>query len=126
MQQYNNRFTAFVRKGITMLFVERDHEGTIVAIRRGEEGCGLEPISLLDGDVLSFLQHSGEIESLGQLLMHSDASIVRVLEDLIDLLIKKNVILFTELPSEAQTKLQNRKHLRARLIDDQLMVSDIL
>jgi len=109
-----------------MLFVERDHEGTIVAIRRGEEGCGLEPISLLDTDVLSFLQHSGEIEPLGQLLMHSDASIVRVLEDLIDLLIKKNVILFTELPPEAQTKIQNRQQLRARLIDDQLTVSDIL
>jgi len=109
-----------------MLFVERDHEGTIVAIRRGEEGCGLEPVTLLDTEVLSFLQSSGEIESLAQLLMHSDASIVRVLEDLVDLLIKKKVILFTELPVEAQVKIQNRKQLRARLVDDQLMVSDIL
>ena len=109
-----------------MLFVERDQGGVIVAIRRGEQDCGLEPVSLLDGEVMSFLRSSGEIESLSQLLMHSDASIVRVLEDLVDLLIRKNVILFTELPAEAQAKLQSRKHLRARLGDDQLMVSDIL
>lgn len=109
-----------------MLFVERDQEGVIVAIRRGEQDCGLEPVSLHDAEVLSFLRSTGEIESLSQLLMHSDASIVRVFEDLIDLLIRKNVILFTELPAEAQAKLQSRKQLRARLGDDQLMVSDIL
>lgn len=109
-----------------MLFVERDQEGVIVAIRRGEQDCGQEPVSMLDAEVLSFLRSTGEIESLSQLLMHSDASIVRVLEDLVDLLIRKNVILFTELPAEAQAKLQSRKQLRARLGDDQLMVSDIL
>jgi hypothetical protein len=109
-----------------MLFVERDQEGVIVAIRRGEQDCGLEPVSWLDAEVLSFLRSTGEIESLSQLLMHSDASIVRVIEDLVDLLIRKKVILFTELPAEAQAKLQSRKQLRARLSDDQLMVSDIL
>lgn len=109
-----------------MLFVERDQEGAIVAIRREEQDHGQETVSLLDEEILSFLRSAGEIESLAQLLMHSDASIVRVLEDLVDLLIRKNVILFTELPAEAQAKLQSRKQLRACLSDDQLMVSDIL
>lgn len=58
--------------------------------------------------------------------MHSDASVVRVLEDLIDLLIAKQIILFTELPQDAQAKLLGRKELRARLGDDQLTVNDIL
>lgn len=109
-----------------MLYVERDQEGAIIALRRSQPGSGLEPASLLDEEVLDFLRSSGEIASLGHLLMHSDASVVRVLEDLIDLLIAKQVILFTELPQDAQSKLQGRKQLRARLSDDQLTVNDIL
>lgn len=109
-----------------MLYVERDQEGTIIALRRGEVASGLEPASLLDEEVLDFLRLSDEIASLGHLLMHSDASVVRVLEDLIDLLIAKQIILFTELPQDAQSKLQGRKELRARLSEDQLTVNDIL
>jgi hypothetical protein len=110
-----------------MLYVERDIKGAIVAIRKGgEQGSGQEPASLLDEEVLAFLKSTGEIEPLAHLLMHSDASIVRVLEDLLDLLIAKKVILFTELPSEAQEKIQNRKRLRAQIGDDHLMVDDIL
>ena len=109
-----------------MLYVERDQNGAIIALRRGESTCGQEPASLLDEEVLEFLRSSVEIASLGQLLMHSDASVVRVLEDLIDLLIAKQIILFTELPQDAQTKLQGRKQLRARLNADQLTVNDIL
>jgi hypothetical protein len=110
-----------------MLYAERDKKGAIIAIRRGgEQEPGQEAVSLLEEEVLAFLQASGEVEPLAQLLMHSDASIVRVLEDLIDLLIAKKVILFTELPPEAQEKIQNRKRLRAKIGDDHLMVDDIL
>jgi len=110
-----------------MLYVERDTKGGIVAIRSGgEQGPEREPVSLLDEEVLTFLKSSGEIELHAQLLMHSDASMVRVLEDLIDLLIAKKVILFTELPAVAQAKIQNRKQLRAKIGDDHLMVDDIL
>lgn len=109
-----------------MLCVERDQKGAIIALRRGEAACGLEPVSLLDEEVVDFLRLNGEIASLGHLLMHSDASVVRVLEDLIDLLIAKQIILFTELPQDAQAKLQGRKQLRAQLSDDQLTVNDIL
>lgn len=109
-----------------MLYVERNAEGAIMALRRDEPACGLEPASLLDEEVLAFLRSTGEIAPLNHLLMHSDAAVVRVLEDLIDLLIAKQVILFTELPQDAQDKLQSRKQLRARLNDDQLLVNDIL
>lgn len=110
-----------------MLYVERDQQGEILAIRRGHQGCGLEPASLLDDEVLAFLRSTGEIESLAHYLIHSDASVVRIVEDVIDLLIEKKVILFTELPAEAQKKIQNRKKLRAHLQDnDQLLVDDIL
>lgn len=110
-----------------MLYIERDAQGAIAAIRKGGEGQSrLEPASLLDAEVLAFLESSGELTSLAHLLMSSDASLVRVLEDLIDLLIAKKLILITELPSEAQEKILSRKRLRAQMADDQLMVDDIL
>ena len=44
-----------------------------------------------------------------------DAGFVRVLEDLIDTLITKNVIRHTDLPPAAQKKLMLRKGLRSRI-----------
>jgi hypothetical protein len=45
-------------------------------------------------------------------LAESDQSLVRVLEDLIDTLIGKNLIQFTDLPDPAQAKLLERRTLR--------------
>ena len=45
----------------------------------------------------------------------ADADFVRVLEDLIDALILKNVIHQTDLPAPAQKKLMARKGLRTRI-----------
>jgi len=48
-------------------------------------------------------------------LHRSDLEVARVTEDLINLLIQKNVILFTELPDVVQKKLLSREHLRDKL-----------
>jgi hypothetical protein len=109
-----------------MLFVERDAAGAIVALRKGEDGSGKEPVSLLDEEVSSFLGTIEDSEVLSHLLMSSDAAMVRVLDDLIDLLIAKKVILFTELPPVAQEKILVRKQLRVRMAGDHLLVEDIL
>ncbi|MBM9538130.1 hypothetical protein [Desulfobulbus alkaliphilus] len=109
-----------------MLCIERDQSGAIVAIRRVEGRPGLEPASLLDEEVLGFLRDTGELENLTHLLTLTDTAIVRVLEDLIDLLIEKKLILFTELPPPAQEKIQERKLLRSRIGSASLMVDDIL
>lgn len=50
-------------------------------------------------------------------LIESDASMVRVLEDLIDVLIQRGVIQFTDLPVPAQAKLLQRRENRAHLAD---------
>jgi hypothetical protein len=110
-----------------MLFIERDAKGAIAAIRKGgEQESGQEPASLLDEEVVAFLHSTGGNEPLAHLLMSSDASMVRVVEDLIDLLMAKKLILFTELPPQAREKILGRKQLRAQLVDDHLMVDDIL
>lgn len=55
-----------------------------------------------------------------------DLALVRVLEDLVDLLIERNVITFSELPMAAQHKLLAKKGLRERLIasTSNLLVTD--
>ena len=50
-----------------------------------------------------------------ELLNQSDASFVRVLEDVVDVLIDRGVIQFTDLPQAAQSKLMLRRQTRARL-----------
>jgi hypothetical protein len=54
---------------------------------------------------------SSSVEALRQ----SDADIARVLEDLIDVLINRGAIQFTDLPEAAQNKLTKRRLTRANL-----------
>lgn len=54
---------------------------------------------------------SSSVDALSQ----SDAAIARVLEDLIDVLINRGVIQFTDLPEAAQNKLMTRRQTRAKL-----------
>ncbi len=109
-----------------MLFIERDQDGTIVAIRSNTLTAGQETASLLDPEVQAFLKASGEMDNLAHLLALSDTSVVRVLEDLIDVLIAKKLILFTDLPPAAQDKLSGRKRIRREMHGDDLMVEDVL
>jgi hypothetical protein len=48
-------------------------------------------------------------------LAESDQEIARVTEDLIHLLVSKNLILFTDLPPVVQQKLLDRERLRSHL-----------
>jgi hypothetical protein len=50
-----------------------------------------------------------------QNLEHSDAGLARVTEDLIDILIQRGVIQFTDFPAAAQAKLLQRRQTRAAL-----------
>jgi len=50
-----------------------------------------------------------------QALAASDPELARVTEDLIGVLVKKGVILFTDLPDAVQNKLLDREALRSKL-----------
>ena len=59
------------------------------------------------------------------MLSISDVALVRVLEDLINTLIDKKVILFTDLPLAAREKLSTREKIRGHLSNlDNLMSDD--
>ncbi|REG84174.1 hypothetical protein [Marinomonas pollencensis] len=66
-----------------------------------------------------------------ELLSGSDNDMMRIIEDLIDLLSEKRIIQFTELPIAAQKKLLSRKWVRGvhssgdeSLIDEEFSSSD--
>jgi hypothetical protein len=109
-----------------MLYIERNEDGEIAAIHQAPSAKAKEQKLLMDEEVLKFLGSEGKLDSWIKLLSLSDISVIRVLEDLIDLLVKKNVIMLTELPEEARDKLRERKRVRERMESDQLMVDDIL
>lgn len=95
-----------------MPFVKRDDRGSIVAVSQvpGEE---LEELLAADDPELQrFLRGIG---GYAEQLSATDQDFVRVLEDVVELLIAKGVILFTELPLSAQEKMLMRQQLRSHL-----------
>ena len=109
-----------------MLYVERDKVGNIIALHIKSESNAREQKAIMDEEILEFLNKSVDTDPWVQLLSLSDMSIIRILEDLIDLLIRKNIIMLTDLPEEAQTKISERKRVREKLAPGHLMVDDIL
>jgi acyl-coenzyme A synthetase/AMP-(fatty) acid ligase len=95
-----------------MPFVKRDARGMVIAVSQ-EAGLGFEE-ELPQGDqaIAAFLTGVGKQELA---LETSDKDLIRVLEDLVDLMVNKGLILFTELPVDAQQKIMNRQQLRSEL-----------
>lgn len=64
------------------------------------------------GNAMGNADRKDETSAALDKLAESDQALVRVLEDLIDTLIGKNLIQFTDLPDAAQAKLLERRTLR--------------
>ena len=94
-----------------MPFIMRNAKGNIIAVL-SEEAPGSELINADNPELRSFLQNESPETRAQKDLVESDLSMVRVLEDLIDVMIEKNLILFTDLPGPAQKKLLDRRGLR--------------
>ena len=109
-----------------MLYVERDKDGIIIGLRYSPDEKATEKKSVLDEEVLEFLDRNSSDTPWIKLLSLSDIGIIRILEDLIDLLIRKNTILLTDLPEQAQNKIRERKQLREKMGNDDIMVDDVL
>lgn len=109
-----------------MLYVERDNDGNIIALHDKPSTASDEQKSIMDEEILKFINNNVDTDPWMELLSLSDAGTIRILEDLIDLLIRKNIILFTELPDEAQAKINERKQMRQHIDTNALMVDDIL
>ncbi len=94
-----------------MPYVMRDEAGRITTVKM-EAGDGLEELPIHSAELLEFMRNAGMEQGA---LQESDMRLVRVLEDLIDLLIDRDIIRFTDLPLPAQEKLMERRSMRQTL-----------
>ncbi len=109
-----------------MPFIERSADGRIIGLRTEAGPNCQEEKSINDEEVLDFLKDNLDNNFLKSLLAHSDAGLIRLLEDLIDLLTKKKIILFTELPEKAQQKITERTQIREKMASQDIIVEDII
>ena len=82
------------------VYIVRDAEGRISGLSATPSG-NAEAVTMDDPDVREFLREL-------------DVDLVRVLEDVIDLLVARGVFRFTDLPESAREKLLFRKNLRSQ------------
>ncbi|EEO26908.1 hypothetical protein [Oxalobacter paraformigenes] len=101
-----------------MPYVQRNQQGEIVALTAEPVRPDDQQLSLDSPEVLQFLAGGSSVSDRNKQyfeLLAQDLQQIRILEDLIDLLTAKGVILFSELPPAAQQKILNKKNTREQL-----------
>lgn len=94
------------------MYVKRDSLGRIVTVSTAHSDECAEQVDPGDPALVEFIEQSQASALQHYELKETDLPLVRVLEDLIDLLSETGVIRFTDLPAEAQSKLLKRKSMR--------------
>ena len=92
-----------------MPHVLRDAAGRIASVHR-DPVPGAERVPPDHPELRELLGETASQAAFASL----DAGLIRVLEDLVDVLVARNIICITDLPPEAQHKLFDRKNFRDR------------
>jgi len=107
-----------------MFYVQRNVEGRLARVQPTEFPGYTETLAADHLDIQAWFS-SEAVESSLKALQQSDLDMVRVLDDLIQLLTSRGVIRITDLPPAAQAKLMDRTQARealgglSRLINDE-------
>lgn len=104
-----------------MAYVLKNVQGEVVAVS-ATENLGADWI-LVDDSSKAYLDFLERSLAKSDPFRESDIHLARVLEDLITLLVERNMIRFTDLPVPAQKRLNDRQSLRKKtqlssLLDD--------
>ncbi len=95
-----------------MPYIQRNAEGNICAVSQEPQPGFDESVDKGNAELLDFLDR---LNPSMRDLSASDLDFVRVVEDVIELMIEKNLIRFTDLPAPAQEKMMKRRKLRIDL-----------
>ncbi|WP_185230316.1 tryptophan synthase subunit beta like protein [Teredinibacter franksiae] len=104
-----------------MPYVKRNSEEEVIAISQSPDKEFSELLEKDDPAILKFIELVGDSQTK---MAESDLDFIRVVEDLIDVLVAKNYILFTDLPEKAQEKMRDRRSLRGKLATHLDLFSD--
>lgn len=103
------------------VYVHRDDAGEILTVSRVPSADHSERCAASQPDVVAFLKRLTPKKAA---LVKSDLSLVRAIEDLIDVLIRKDVLRLTDLPESVQAKLLERRKLRGSMRSLSLLGDD--
>jgi len=104
-----------------MPYVKRNSEEEVIAISQSPDKEFSELLEKDDPAIVRFIELVGDSQTK---MAESDLDFIRVVEDLIDVLVAKNYILFTDLPEKAQEKMRDRRSLRGKLATHLDLFSD--
>jgi hypothetical protein len=96
-----------------MPYIQRDTKGRIASLNLTALSPDMECLAPDHPEVLAFLYGDAQQQEMLAL----DLGFIRVIEDLIDILVSRNVICFTDLPAPVQAKLNRRQTARANCIE---------
>ena len=106
-----------------MLYVQRNAQGSTVRVEAAAFAGAQETLAADAQEIQAWFANQDVESSLLQ-LKQSDLDMIRVLDDLVQVLMDKGVLRITDLPPAAQSKLLSRTQARvalgglSRLIDD--------
>ena len=108
---------------MAMPYVSRNEQGAITGVFNKPTPIAREMLDIDDTELRRYLEGEDGSDPQGALAA-SDREMARIVEDLIDVLIAKKVINFTDFPAEAQKKLLRRSNLRRNLSTLRDLVGD--
>ncbi len=95
-----------------MPHIQRNRQGDITSLHRDAVPGG-EYLPDEHPEVQAFVgRPAAPVDPTAAHFASLDSEVIRVIEDLVDVLVARNVIRITDLPAEAQLKLFNRKSFR--------------
>lgn len=101
-----------------MPYIQRSPAGDVIALFLAPPEPAAEWLAVDHPDVLTFLNSSdarGQSDLPHNVLASLDRAMIRVLEDLVDVLVDKQIISLGDLPEHARTKVVARKQFRSSL-----------
>lgn len=107
-----------------MPYIKRDDSGALIGVQEQKTDDYSVWIELADDELIEFLKSGAAAPKVIETLINSDNDMARVTDDLIELLMEKQLFAFTELPIAVQKKLNARRQLREvinpleKLVDD--------
>ena len=111
-----------------MPFVSRDNQDNITGIFREATASATEELPPTHPAIVRFLFDDQPTPTDNRVNLSdislSDLGMVRVIEDLIDVLIEKNVLSIADLPEPAIARLSSRKSIRAQMDEFNRVLAD--
>ena len=104
----------FFDGSVSMFYVQRDRQGALIRVEAAPYAEATETLPADHHEIQAWYANDVVETSLKQ-LKQSDLDMIRVLDDLIQVLTSKGIIRVTDLPAAAQAKLKDRSSARVAL-----------